>query len=161
MPTVLVIALLIGAVLLLAAVLPRLELWAPRRYADIVYVRLRRRGARIDVWQGKPVQNVRQIEFDWSDDEQSAFGSDGVPDDVKTAARVLQSRMRPLHRRFPFGPVIVLHPIEKAMHGLDMQDRKRLAEMGEILGDKVMIGDLPNAFPERAFQEIRAGAAIG
>lgn len=155
MPPLLTIFAVAGAVLIVVAILPQLEVRMPRRYRDIIYVRLRRNGGRIDVWRGKPVAHATQFEFEWDDQQRSAFDADGLPLDVQCASLYLRRMLRKSSRRFPFAPIIILHPIDKAMGGLAPQDRRKLDELGVELGDQVLIGNLPNAFPERAFHELR------
>ncbi|WP_417520087.1 hypothetical protein [Minwuia sp.] len=156
MPPILVGFAVLGGILILVAVLPHLEVQLPRRYRDIVYVRLRRNGARIDVWRGKPVHLAHEAEFEWTAEERRAFDGEGIPLDAGAATTAIRRRLRPMHRRFPFGPIIVLHAIDKAMGGLSEQDRRILNRVGDALGNQVLVGDLPNAFPERAFWELRA-----
>lgn len=155
MPTLILIFVVAAGVLLLVAVLPQLEVRLPRRYRDIIYMRLRRDGGRIDVWRGKPVRNIREIEFNWTPQERRDFDRDGMPKSANSAVTHIRTRLKPVWRRFPFQPIIVLHTIDKAMGGLSPQDRQLLNRIGAELGEQVLIGDLPNAFPERAFHELR------
>lgn len=155
MPTLIAIFAVAGAVLILVAVLPHLEVRLPRRYRDIIYMRLRRDGGRIDVWRGKPVRQVMEIEFEWTPQERRDFDRDGMPKSPTAAVSHIRTRLRPVWRRFPFQPILVLHTIDKAMGGLTAQDRRLLNRIGADIGDQVLIGDLPNAFPERAFNELR------
>jgi len=156
MPPLIIAAAAFGVILLFVAILPRLELWAGRRYADIVYLRLRRNGGRIDVWRGKPLERTVGEDFQWSVAAAPAFDRHGMPSDTDAAAAALRQQMRKRVARFPVAPIIVLHAIDRARSGLTAQDRRRLGHLGEELGSRVVIGDLPNAFPERAFHEIRA-----
>ncbi|WP_416900058.1 MAG: hypothetical protein ACMVY4_10300 [Minwuia sp.] len=155
MPTVILVAAVLGGILLVVAALPQLEIRLPRRYRDIIYVRLRRNGGRIDLWRGKPVRMTRSETFEWESSEAWAFDNDGVPTHDTRALQAVRDRLAPYRRRFPFGPIIVLHAIDKAMRGLETGDRERLNRLGYELGGLVLVGDLPNAFPERAFAELR------
>ena len=155
MPPILTIFAVLAALLLLVAVLPQLEIKLPRRYRDIIYVRLRRGGGRIDIWRGKPVHLARTETFEWAEDEAWAFDDGGVPTHHDRGLTALRARLDPLRRRFPFGPIIILHAIDNAMGGLTVEDRQRLNRLGYDLGGQVLVGDLPNAFPERAFAELR------
>jgi len=155
LPPLIVIFAIAGCILLLVAILPHLEVRLPRRYRDIVYLRLRRNGGRIDVWRGKPVQRVMELDFEWDEAERALFDRDGLPRSAARASPVLKNRLRKAGRRFPFGPIIVLHAIDKAMGGLSGRDRRILVQLGAELGDQVLVGDLPNAFPDRAFHELR------
>lgn len=146
---------ILGGLLILVAVLPHLEVRLPRRYRDIIYIRLRRSGGRIDVWRGRPVEHAAGSEFQWGDAEAGDFDPDGVPLNPRRAANHVRRRLRMTGRFFPFQPMIILHAIDKSMGGLTPQDRNRLNRLGAELGDQVLIGDLPNAFPERAFHEFR------
>jgi hypothetical protein len=155
MPLLLSIFAVVGAILILVAILPQLEVRMPRRYRDIIYFRLRRHGGRIDVWRGKPVKHALHYEFEWSESEQAAFDADGLPVNPEQASRHVRQKLRSAGRRFPFAPILVLHAIDKAMGGLAPDDRRKLDALGVELGDQVLVGDLPNAFPERAFHELR------
>jgi hypothetical protein len=154
-PPLLVIFAVAGSILILVAVLPQLEVRMPRRYRDIIYFRLRRKGGRIDVWRGKPVRHVMQIEFEWDGTERTAFDADGLPVNHARASYYVKQKLRRVGRRFPFSPIVVLHAIDKAMGGLAPEDRRGLVGLAQELGDQALVGDLPNAFPERAFHELR------
>lgn len=155
MPPIFVAVAVLGILIILVAVLPRLEVRLPRRYRDIIYVRLRQAGARVEIFRGSPVVRAFEAGRAWTDDEQAAFNSYGVPVDVPAAAHLLRGLIRPGRPRRFFGPILVLHPLDKALAGLDDGDRHALTRLGEELGGEVLIGELPTVFPDRAFQELR------
>lgn len=155
MPPIFVAAAVIGALLILAVLLPRLEVRLPRRYRDIIYIRLRQAGARVEIFRGSPVGRVFEAGRTWADDEQAVFNSYGVPVDIRAAAVRLRGLIRPGRPRRFFSPILVLHPLDKALAGLDDGDRRALTRLGEELGGEVLIGELPTVFPDRAFQELR------
>ncbi|ANK82319.1 MAG: hypothetical protein TEF_17100 [Rhizobiales bacterium NRL2] len=155
MPSIFVAVAVLGILIILVAVLPRLEVRLPRRYRDIIYVRLRQAGARVEIFRGSPVSRVFEAGRTWTDDEQAAFNSYGVPVDLPAAARLLRGLIRPGRPRRFFSPILVLHPLDKALAGLDDGDRRALTRLGEELGGEVLIGELPTVFPDRAFQELR------
>lgn len=155
MPPIIAAAAGIGALLILAVLLPRLEVRLPRRYRDIVYVRLRRSGARVEIFRNNPVSRAYEAAREWSGDEMPAFNSYGVPIDVPAAAGLLRALIRPGRPKRFFTPIYVLHPLDKALAGLDDSDRSALTRLGQELGGEVLIGELPTVFPDRAFQELR------
>ena len=155
MPPLIIAFAVIAGLLVLVAVLPKLEVRLPRRYRDIIYVRFRRGGIRIDVYGGNPVRKTAEKTVEWDDADAAAFARDGMPVDLTRAAQAVRREIRPFGR-FPFPPIVVLHPIERALAGLDTEDRRSMNRLGaDLAGERALVGDLPTIFPDRAFQELR------
>lgn len=156
MPPIILAAAVIGVLLIFVAILPRLEVRLPRRYRDIIYVRLRRDSVRIEIFRGNPVARDYEARREWTAAEHALFNAYGMPLDAAAVGRLLRPLIAPGRKRRLFRPILVLHPLDKALAGIDDDDRRALTQLGLELGGEVLIGELPTVFPDRAFQELRS-----